>query len=89
MGVEIPDGVFAYKSQYKTIPVARYGGGMGSLYKVAYVIGVILAVSAVWHFLLPPDMEMVFKIRFSAYVVLIFIVGYFVFKNIIFAKKKE
>ncbi len=62
---------------------------MGSLYKVAYVLGVILAVSALWHFQLPPDMEMVFKIRFSAYVVLIFIVVYFVFKNIIFGKKKD
>lgn len=61
---------------------------MGSLYKIAYVLAVILAVSALWHFLLPPDMEMAFKIRFSAYIVLIFIVIYFVFKNIIFGKKK-
>lgn len=62
---------------------------MSSLYKIAYVLGVILVVSAVWQFLLPPDMEILFKIRFSAYVLLFFIVLYFVLKNIIFGKKKE
>lgn len=61
---------------------------MGGLYKLAYVLGVILAVSALWNFILPPDMDTEFKFRFSAYVVLIFVMIYFVFKNIIFSKKK-
>ncbi|HEU20598.1 MAG TPA: hypothetical protein ENO00_14670 [Deltaproteobacteria bacterium] len=62
---------------------------MSSLYKIAYVLAVILAISALWHFLLPPDMEMAFRIRLIGYIVLIFILIYFVFKNIIFRKKKE
>ena len=62
---------------------------MSSLYKTAYVLGVILVVIAVWQFLLPPDMETVLKIRFSAYILHIFIVMYFVLENIIFGKKKE
>lgn len=62
---------------------------MGSLYKIAYLLAVILVLSAIWHFLLPPDMETLFKIRFIAYVALIFVMVYFVFKNIILADKDE
>jgi hypothetical protein len=55
---------------------------MNPLFKLGYWLGVVVVVSAVWNFILPDTMITELKIRFSAYVVLFFIMLYFVIKNI-------
>lgn len=62
---------------------------MNSLFKLGYWLGAGIAISAVWNFILPDTMITELKIRFSAYVVLIFIVLYFVIKNIGMNKKDD
>jgi len=62
---------------------------MKSLYKVAYVIGAATVIVALWHSILPNDMITILKVRYSAYVLLFFVILYFVLKNIIFAKKDK
>ena len=55
---------------------------MNPLFKLGYWLGVGVVVSAVWNNILPDTMIIELKIRFSAYIVLLFIVLYFVIKNI-------
>lgn len=62
---------------------------MNPLFKLGYWLGAVVVVSAVWNYLLPDTMITELKIRFSAYVVLFFIVLYFVIKNIVLDKKDD
>lgn len=61
---------------------------MNPLFKLGYWLAAGIIISAVWNFILPDTMETELKIRFSAYIVLFFIMLYFVIKNI-GSKKKD
>lgn len=62
---------------------------MNTLFKLAYVLGVILLVSYIWQFVVPADMVIESRIRLSGYAVLFFVIGYLVVKNIFIQKDKK
>jgi hypothetical protein len=62
---------------------------MHPLFKLGYWLGAGVVISAVWNFILPDTMITELKIRFSAYVVLFFVMLYFVIKNIGLNKKDD
>jgi len=61
---------------------------MINLFTLGYVLGVMIIVSAIWLYLLPPDMVFALKVRFVGFVTLILVIIYFVIKNIFLTKDR-
>ena len=62
---------------------------MNPFFKLGYWLAACVVVIAVWNHILPDTMITELKIRFSAFIVLFFVMLYFVIKNIGLNKKDD